>query len=528
MARPARLVPPMRLRILEAALEAFAEEGFGATTMRDIARRAGCSLGASYSWFPSKHALALALYDRLAVELESRLDELPDGSVAERFSALTLHKLDLLDTHRDTLAALVAAAMDPDGPIGVLSDATSAVRSKVSGAYLVAVAGASDAPDDPAERRRMGRLLYGLHLLVVLVWSQDRDGSLVRLVLATLADGLGMAPLALALPHLRERLEAIDTALGQRFLSVPSEGEEARVVAILERLFRHRRVLAGVGDPSAASLAPHRPRVEAAVREGRPLHLVLPAFPAKSPSPLKTLGPLPDLAESLALRHLQALCDELSEAHPPGVVLTLCSDGGVFADVVGVPDADVRAYGEAIDREIAGLPSVRRFDLRHAFPDALPEGARAALLERWAESPEALGERLAASPALRSMLDGLHRFAFEDRLGVDTHLSKTQIRKQARPRAKELLRRSRAWGRLVSACFPDALRLSIHPQPDVSEKIGVHLVPTEDAWLTPWHGVAVLDGQDFALMHRQDAESRGAVAVSQGGRPVHFEVPGSR
>src|SRR4051812_30060941 len=52
-ARPAEL--------LEAALEVFAEKGFAATRMEDIAARAGTSKGAIYLYFPSKQAVFEAL-----------------------------------------------------------------------------------------------------------------------------------------------------------------------------------------------------------------------------------------------------------------------------------------------------------------------------------------------------------------------------------------------------------------------------------------------------------------------------------
>ena len=43
-----------RERILEAALALFAERGYEATTMRDVAREAGASLGLAYRYFESK------------------------------------------------------------------------------------------------------------------------------------------------------------------------------------------------------------------------------------------------------------------------------------------------------------------------------------------------------------------------------------------------------------------------------------------------------------------------------------------
>jgi AcrR family transcriptional regulator len=50
--------------LLDAALELFAEQGFGATSIPDISRRAGLTKGAFYSNFANKDALFLALLDR--------------------------------------------------------------------------------------------------------------------------------------------------------------------------------------------------------------------------------------------------------------------------------------------------------------------------------------------------------------------------------------------------------------------------------------------------------------------------------
>src|SRR5205807_2343539 len=79
---------------------------------------------------------------------------------------------------------------------------------------------------------------------------------------------------------------------------------------------------------------PFLPRSPPRVRQGfvladEPVHFVLPAFPVKSPSRRKTFGPLPDLAEELALSFLQSVCDEVADVHRPGAKITICSDGRV-------------------------------------------------------------------------------------------------------------------------------------------------------------------------------------------------------
>ena len=90
--------------------------------------------------------------------------------------------------------------------------------------------------------------------------------------------------------------------------------------------------------------------------------------------------------------------------------------------------------------------------------------------------------------------------------------------------AYQVVQRSDAWGRLLADCFPTALRLSIHPQPPHSEKIGILLGDADDVWITPWHGVAVWWAGRWRLMKRSDAEELGARLVERDGGPSHFEV----
>ncbi len=54
--------PDRRARILAAALRCFAEKGFAATGIDDIRRASGASTGSIYHFFPSKEAIAVALF----------------------------------------------------------------------------------------------------------------------------------------------------------------------------------------------------------------------------------------------------------------------------------------------------------------------------------------------------------------------------------------------------------------------------------------------------------------------------------
>lgn len=52
-----------RAQILEAAMVCFARQGYRATSMDDVVRESGLSVGAIYSYFPSKEDLFLAISD---------------------------------------------------------------------------------------------------------------------------------------------------------------------------------------------------------------------------------------------------------------------------------------------------------------------------------------------------------------------------------------------------------------------------------------------------------------------------------
>jgi len=65
--------------VLDAALELFIENGFAATRVEDIAKRAGLSKGAVYLYFPSKEAVLAALVQRAIVPIaDSALQTLHD------------------------------------------------------------------------------------------------------------------------------------------------------------------------------------------------------------------------------------------------------------------------------------------------------------------------------------------------------------------------------------------------------------------------------------------------------------------
>ncbi len=66
-------------RILDAAAAAFATEGVGATSMMDIAERAGCSRATLYRHFGSRHDLHRAFVNRETLRLMTEINAGLDG-----------------------------------------------------------------------------------------------------------------------------------------------------------------------------------------------------------------------------------------------------------------------------------------------------------------------------------------------------------------------------------------------------------------------------------------------------------------
>ena len=110
--------------LLDAGSAVFAEKGYEGATMTEIAERAGAAIGSLYQFFPSKEALAEALFDRFAERWAAsfaRVEELAPGLSARELADLFVdHKLGQR-TDRDAAIALssaVAGILERRKPLG--------------------------------------------------------------------------------------------------------------------------------------------------------------------------------------------------------------------------------------------------------------------------------------------------------------------------------------------------------------------------------------------------------------------------
>ncbi len=255
-----------------------------------------------------------------------------------------------------------------------------------------------------------------------------------------------------------------------------------------------------------------------------PLVLTLPAFPCKSPNPEKVLGHLPDMGERASLRFLQNLCGEIGKIYSPGARVLICSDGHVFGDLIHVPDTHISEYSDSLREMIEGEghSSLETFSLEYTYGDASFDEKRKILTDQFAEPVELLRAEVRANDNTLSLYRGITRFLVEDTNKAAEYPSKSALQRDCRARAYGVIQRSRAWSDLISKHHPQSVRLSIHPQPCRTPKLGIMLLESASSWVTPWHSAAVLqpDGS-LTLMKRAEAERAGTLVIAEG-RPSHY------
>src|SRR5277367_1826112 len=110
--------------LIDAGAEIFAEKGYEAATMTEIASRAGAAIGSLYQFFPSKEALAAALFNRFAERTATafaRVEELAPGCSARELADLLIDYKLRQGTDRDAAVVLmssVAGIVERRKPLG--------------------------------------------------------------------------------------------------------------------------------------------------------------------------------------------------------------------------------------------------------------------------------------------------------------------------------------------------------------------------------------------------------------------------
>lgn len=192
-----------RERLYGIAIRLMAKRGYESTTLREVAKEAGVSVGLLYRYFPSKRAIIIALYDDLSADYARQAVTMPRGRWRDRFIFALKTSLQVLEPHRVALRALVPVLVgDPEE--GVFAESAAFSRLRVQRVFEEAVVGSTDAPA-PDLAAAVGRLLYLVHLAVLLWWLLDQTAkqrATAALVLLT-QQILPSTALTLRLPPVR-------------------------------------------------------------------------------------------------------------------------------------------------------------------------------------------------------------------------------------------------------------------------------------------------------------------------------------
>ena len=202
-----------RARLYDIAIRLISERGYEETTLRDIARAGGVSVGLLYRYFPSKQAVIIALYDQLSTEFARQTAAMEAGTWRERFVFALESSLTALRPHRTALRALIPVLVG-DPADGVFAEGTAFSRLRVQQVFEEAVAKASDAPKPPLTLA-LGRVLYLVHLAVLLWWLLDKTPQqrATTALVGLTRQLLPSAALTLRLPPIRRFVIAIDSLI---------------------------------------------------------------------------------------------------------------------------------------------------------------------------------------------------------------------------------------------------------------------------------------------------------------------------
>jgi AcrR family transcriptional regulator len=210
-----------RDRLYATAMELIAARGYEATTLRDIAKEAGVSVGLLYRYFPSKQAVVIALYDDLSSEYARQAAEMPPGRWRDRFIFALSTSLRVLEPHQVALRAL-APVLVGDPEEGIFSASTAFSRLRVQRVFEEAVVGSSDAPKQPLAEA-LGRLLYLVHLAVLLWWLLDKSSNqhATAALVSLTQQLLPSAGLTLRVPLVRKFVVSVDGLVREALFGIP-------------------------------------------------------------------------------------------------------------------------------------------------------------------------------------------------------------------------------------------------------------------------------------------------------------------
>src|SRR5512146_1790733 len=210
------------LKILNAALELFRQEGFESATMRDIAEKAEVATGAAYYYYPSKDAIVMDFYRRSCAEMQPQIEAALEHTrgLEARLRALIRVKLMHFAPNRAVLRALLRNGADPKHPLSPFSAETKEIRAiDIAWFERALVDCGLRIPRDL--KPHLPAVLWFFQMGVILFWviddspQQTRTEKLLALSSKLVATLIRLSALPLMRPLRRTALQLIELAKGE-------------------------------------------------------------------------------------------------------------------------------------------------------------------------------------------------------------------------------------------------------------------------------------------------------------------------
>lgn len=209
------------LKILDAALDLFRQEGFESATMRDIAQKAGVATGAAYYYYPSKDSIVMDYYQRANAAMQPKMEAALSRArgLEDRLCALIRVKLEHFAPNRGVLRALLKNGADPKHPLSPFSVETADIRA-------IDIAWFEKILDDCGIRiprdltPELPGVLWFFQMGVIYFWvidespRQARTEKLLELASKNVATLVRLSSLPLMRPIRRLALELIEVVKG--------------------------------------------------------------------------------------------------------------------------------------------------------------------------------------------------------------------------------------------------------------------------------------------------------------------------
>lgn len=523
-----RVSSPLHFNIYKTAFQLFEQKGYDQVNMVEISQACKIIESELYQYFGNKQDIIIYFYQCINADWQQQVELLPRGKLAERFSKATELKIELMAPYELFLGNIIGQLIHSNN-ISVNSFETAHIRAISLQTIQKVIDGASDAKTLKKRIKNLPALLFMMHWAALFMHLQTFDRIKTQKTVALLSKMISqinsfsfLLPL---LPFVNE--------LGEWANTIAQDADLLNVEinrAILKVIFKYRKIVDGdaacMQNTCETCYALHELDLEYFTSQKIPIQIILPAFPAKSPNQTKVLGKLPDLGEEIALQTLNNLCEEIKLVYSPGAQVTICSDGRIFSELVGVTDDEISAYVEGIKeiirtKQLKFLSLVNLEDLLSG--DSFDE-VRKKVLQDYSEPYDELVERIKTNEEFKMLFNGMHRFIVEDRKVLFPEKSISSVKEESKGIAIRVIQHSNAWTRFLNYVYPKAIRVSIHPYQAHSKKIGIKITKAFDNWLTPWHGVIVLQKDGYVLMKKSEAEERGALLVLKDEQPYYYTL----